>query len=94
MAAVRQAHPEDRVAGGERREEHGLVRLRTGMRLDVRGVGMEELLDPIDRQLLDDVDVLAAAVVALARIAFRVFVGELRALRGQHGACSRNSRRR
>ena len=35
------------------------------------------------RKLLGDVDEFAAAVVALARIAFGVLVGELRALRGQ-----------
>jgi len=42
------------------------------------------LLEPIDRQLLDDVDVLAAAVVAFAGIALGVLVGELRALSGEH----------
>ncbi|MDT4838636.1 hypothetical protein FQZ97_723980 [compost metagenome] len=50
------------------------------MRLHVGGVGAEQLLDAVDGQLLDLVDVLAAAVVALARIAFGVLVGELRAL--------------
>ena len=84
VSAVRQAHAEDRVAGLERGEEDGLVRLRAGMRLHVREIGVEELLRPVDRELLDDVDVLAAAVIALARIAFRVLVGELRALRRQH----------
>ena len=37
-------------------------------------------------ELLGDVDELAAAVVALARIAFGVFVGHHRALRLEHGA--------
>jgi hypothetical protein len=41
----------------------------------------EQLLAAVDRQLLGDVDVFAAAVVALARIAFGVLVGELAALR-------------
>ena len=45
-------------------------------------LGAEQLLDAIDRQLLGDVDELAAAVVALAGIALGVLVGELRALRG------------
>ncbi len=42
-------------------------------------------LDAVDRELLDDVDVFAAAVIALAGIAFGVLVGQLRALRGHHG---------
>ena len=64
---MRQAHAEDGVAGLERREEDRLVRLRTGMGLDVGGLGAEQLLDAVDGQLLDDVDELAAAVIALAR---------------------------
>jgi len=84
MATVREAHPEHRVAGLQRREEHRLVGLRTGMWLHVGGVAAEDLLGAVDRDLLDDVDVLAAAVVALAGIAFGVLVGELRALGGHH----------
>jgi hypothetical protein len=85
VAAVRQAHAEHGVAGLERGEEDGLVRLRARMRLDVRHAGTEKLLRPVDRELLGDVDVLAAAVVALARVALGVLVGELRPLRREHG---------
>src|SRR5262249_11988361 len=46
------------------------------VRLYVDMLGTEELLGPLDGQALDHVDDLAAAVVALARIAFGVFVGE------------------
>ena len=46
----------------------------------------EQLLGPLDRQRLGDVDELAAAVVALARIALGVLVGHDRALRLEHGA--------
>ena len=42
--------------------------------------GAEQGLDSVDRQLLDDVDVLAAAVVAPARVALGVLVGQHRAL--------------
>src|SRR5579872_810822 len=45
------------------------------MGLDVRVLGPEELLGPVDRELLDLVDHLAAAVVAAARIALGVLVG-------------------
>ena len=43
-------------------------------------------LGAVDGQLLDDVDELAAAVVAPARVALGVLVGEDRALRLEHGA--------
>ncbi len=54
------------------------------MRLHV-GVGRaEQLLGPIDRQGFRDIDKFATAVVALARIAFGVLVGEHRSLSLQH----------
>ena len=81
---MRQRHAEDGVARLQQREVHGLVGLRAGMRLHVGVVGAEQLLDALDRQLLGDVDVFAAAVVALARIAFGVLVGQLAALRFHH----------
>ena len=55
------------------------------MRLHVDVLGPEELLAAGDGQLLGHVHHLAAAVVALARIALGVFVGEHRAHRFQHG---------
>ena len=54
-----------------------LVGLRAGVRLHVGVFGAEQLLGAVDGELLGDVDVLAAAVVALAGIAFGVLVGEL-----------------
>ena len=78
MAAVREVHREDFVAGLEHGEVNGHVRLRAAVRLDVDVVAAEELLRAIDRELLDDIDVLAAAIPALARITFGVFVREAR----------------
>ena len=46
----------------------------------------EQLLGALDRQRLGDVDEFAAAVIAVARIAFGIFVGHHRALRFQHRA--------
>jgi len=46
----------------------------------------EQIFGAIDCQLLDDVDVLAAAVVARARIALGVLVGQDAALTLEHGA--------
>ena len=47
-------------------------------------LGAEQLLGAVDRELLGDVDVLATAVVALARVALGVLVGEHRALGLEH----------
>ena len=54
------------------------------MRLDIGFVRAEELERAIDRQALDDVHKLAAAVVAPAGIPFGVLIGQLRALGFQH----------
>ena len=72
--------------GCEQRQEHRLVHLAARMGLDVGEAGAEQLLGALDRQRLDHVDIFAAAVIAPARIAFGIFVGEDRALRLEHGA--------
>ena len=84
VAAVRELEREDRVARLERREVDGHVRDRARVRLHVRVVGAEELLRPVDRERLDLVDDLAAAVVALARVALRVLVRRDAADRLEH----------
>ena len=52
----------------------GHVRLRARVRLDVRVLGAEQLLCPVDRELLDLVDHLATAVIATPRVALGVLV--------------------
>ncbi len=84
VAAMVEAHAENRIAGVEQRQIHRGVRLRARMRLNVRVRGAEQFFGSLDRQGFRHVDVFAAAVVALAGIAFRVFVGEHRALRLEH----------
>ena len=79
MPAVREVHAEHGVARLQQREIHRHVRLRARVRLHVRVLGSEQRLRAADGQRLGDVDELAAAVVALARIAFGVFVGQHRA---------------
>jgi hypothetical protein len=74
VAAVSELERQDRVARIEAGEVDGHVRLRARVRLDIRVVGAEERLGAVDRELLDLVDDLASAVVALARIALRVLV--------------------
>ena len=79
VAAVGEVHAEDRVAGLQDGQKHRHVGLRARMRLDVGVLGAEQRLGAVDGQRLDDVHVLAAAVVALAGVAFGVFVREDRA---------------
>src|SRR6185369_1536706 len=55
------------------------------MRLDVGELAAEQLLRPFDRQRLDRVGRSAALIVAAARIALGIFVGEHGALRLEHG---------
>src|SRR5438067_10083663 len=55
------------------------------MRLDIRVLGIEELLRAIDGELLDLIDELATAVVPLSGKTFGVFVGERRAHRFEDG---------
>ena len=86
VAAVREVHAEHRVARLEQRHVHRHVRLRARVRLHVGVLGAEQRLGARDGGALDDVDELAAAVVAPARIAFGVLVGQHRAGRLEHGA--------
>ena len=79
MAAVRELEREDRVARLQRGHVDGHVRLGACVRLDVRVLGSEERLRAVDRGLLDLVDDVAAAVVALARVALGVLVRRHRA---------------
>ena len=62
------------------------VRLRARVRLHVDVLGAEERLGALDGQPLGHVDELAAAVVALARVALGVLVGHHRAGGLEHGA--------
>ena len=76
VAAVGQAHAHDAVARLQHGEVDGHVGLRAGVGLHVGVLGPEQLLGAVDGQLLHDVHVLAAAVVAVTGVALGVFVGE------------------
>ena len=69
---MREAHAQDAVTVLEHGDVGGDVGLRPGMRLDVDELGTrEERQGALLGQALHHVDVLAAAVVALARLALR-----------------------
>src|SRR6185503_8560347 len=76
VAAVVEPQREHRVTRLEEPEVHGHVRLRPRVRLDVRVLGAEQLLRTVDRELLDLVHDLAAAVVAVPGISLGVLVRE------------------
>src|SRR6476619_101057 len=87
MPAVRELHAQDgrsRIARLEEGTEHRHVRRGARVRLHVGVLRTEQLLRAIDRELLDDVDVAAPAVIPASRIPFRVLVAEGRTDRGEH----------
>jgi hypothetical protein len=85
VSAVGQAQAHDGVARVQQCEHGGGVGLGAGVRLDVGELRAEQCLHAVDGQLLHHVNVLAAAVVALARVALGVLVGEDRTLRLHNG---------
>ncbi len=84
MSAGGEIEAEEGVARLQQRQEHRLVGLAAGVRLHIGELAIEEPRNALDRQRLDDIDILAAAIIAPARIALRIFVGEDRALRIEH----------
>src|SRR4051794_40026273 len=76
MPAMSEIQAKDNIARFEGCEIDSRICLRAAVRLNVSEFSSEELLCAVDRQLLDDVDELAAAIVASTRVALSVFVGE------------------
>ena len=84
MAALVQAHAEDGVARLEHGQVGGEVGIGARVGLDVGVLGAEELARPPPGEVLGPVDDRVPAVVALARVALRVLVGEHRTGRRHH----------
>ena len=84
MPARREIETHEHVAGLHEGHEHALIGLAAGIGLHIGEPAVEQSASALDREILGDVDELAAAVVPLARISFRVFVGHDRALRLEH----------
>ena len=80
VATFGKAHAKHGIAGLENGHVDRLVGLGSRIRLHVGSLGAKQCLEPVDRELLDDIHVLAATVIPLPRIAFSVLVGHLRAL--------------
>ncbi len=85
MTARRQVQAHEGVARRQQGIEHRLIGIGARMGLDIGEGRAEQLPGPVDRQLLGDIDIFAAAVIALAGIAFGIFVGQHRTLGFQDG---------
>ena len=75
VTAHGQVEAHEGVARLQAGHDDGHVRLGAGMRLYVGILRIVDLAEAVDRQLLDLVHHLATAIVALAGVAFGVFVG-------------------
>ena len=62
------------IARLQHSEQHGSIGLCARVRLYVGIFGTEELLDALNGEILHFVNYLTSAVVALARVAFSIFV--------------------
>ena len=81
VSAVVEAHAQNLVAGLDKRLVSSQVGVGAGVRLNVGKAGVEDLLGTLDGKILNDVDLLAAAVVTLCGVALGVLVGK----NGTHG---------
>ena len=80
VAAVGEGQAHDFIARISERHKHGGVGLGTGMRLHIGKFGAEERFRAFTGQVFYYVGVFAATIVAAARVAFGVFIGEHGAL--------------
>ena len=85
VSTLREVHAQDLVARVEEREERRKVGAGARVRLNIGVVGTEEPLYPLNGDVLDNVDVLASAVVPLARKPSAYLLVSTRANRREHG---------
>ena len=76
MPSVGKVKAEDRISGVEDGQKNGGVGLGAGVWLHVGVRCSEERFEPVNSELLHLVHYFAAPVVALARVAFCIFVGQ------------------
>ena len=76
VTSMGKVHGEIRVARFEQSHQDSHVGLAAGVRLRVGPFSAEELFRTVTGQSFDRVDVIATAVVAPARVALRVFIGQ------------------
>src|SRR6266566_425190 len=84
VPAMRQIQAENRVARLQHRRIRRHVGLRSSVGLDIGMLGPKKLFGTITRQVLDNIGKLAATVIAFARIALGILIGEHRAHGFEH----------
>lgn len=85
MPALVEAHAQDRVARLDEGGVCGEIRVGAAMGLHVGKFAAEQGAGAFTGQVLDHIDLLAPAVVAMRRIALGIFVGEHAAHGLEHG---------
>ena len=74
MSAAGQIHSQNSVTRLKHAEIDGHVGLGTGMRLHVGMLSAEDLTESLSGQILNEVNIDAAAIVTSARVSFSIFV--------------------
>ena len=74
VSAVGKAHTHNRIIRLQQRKINSCICLRARMRLNIRKLSVKQLFGTFNCNILNDVNVLAAAVITLPRITFCVFV--------------------
>ena len=85
MTAVCQIHAQNRVAGIYQSEESGQVGVGARVGLNIGVIAAKQLTGPLAGNLLCNIHRIAATIIALSGIAFRVFVGQTSAHCEHHG---------
>ena len=88
MPAAGKVEAEEGIARIEQREKYRLVHLAARIGLHIGEVAPEQLLGALDGKVFHLVSKFAATVIALARIALGILVGEDRPCRFEHGGAS------
>ena len=76
MTALGKVHAHHRVAGREQCEIHRHIRLCARVGLNIGKIRAEQFTRAAHRDILYNIHTFATAVIAFARIAFGVFVGQ------------------
>ena len=84
MSPMGKIHRQNAISRLQHAEVNRHIRLAAAVRLHIDVFRSEKLLGPVNRQLFRHVDEFATSVPAAPRIAFRVLVGQDRALRLHH----------
>ena len=85
MSAMIQIHAHIGISGLKNGEKHCHICLCSGMRLHVGILAAEKLFCTFSCKFFHHVYTLAAAVISLSRISFRVFVGQRASHSSHHG---------